>query len=624
MIYSLDTISRDKLTSLSAKCIREYNSWYAHVRNKIEEKKTVLEKLLPKVNEWELKVHLLWKNHNLENSIFIPDELSVDVVSEDWVLADECNNNTKKVFKYYYEKQEMFEHREDIVNYNGLYWLWALAVLEFDEDEQLPQTTCIDPLSIIPDPLNWRWSKMRFIWVNRKVFLDSIKENPSYKTDDLYTVTSAEMERLRQARDSALWYACVVDNEWMIDLYDHFTIFEWHKYLITFAWDRTKIIRLIEIEPLTDSEKKNPTKVKYPITLFRRKPIVWSFYGASIADEVLQEQDVMSLLLNLMTIQANIQALWSDKYFDAWLWIDTNKLATLWMPWGRMIPVTPNPQRAIESSFYQDNHSTSQNFPLQMLDVVKSFSNETMSRWEIAFWQSANWSQTKAEVNTLMENINQQLGYISQNYMRAEKNFWSSIYHSFSINMSPNAYLTIVLYESGKALNKRLKKSDFIVEWKYQIYITSKTQQKIQDEKDFNKLIALQWVILPNITDQSGKNNFMRFLSKKMSIDWFNPLDFVIETPDEIKAKENVELLNNDIEVDWPQVGQDLRTYRSIYAQALDTNAKRKVILQYDIAIMNEPKQETVWVADKMGQWIAMNNLNQKQNNNPSLSNVWT
>ncbi len=324
-----------------------------------------------------------------------------------------------------------------------------------------------------------------------------------------------------------------------------------------------------------------------------------------------------------MTIQANIQALWPDKYVDAALWIDFNKLSRLWMPWWRNIPVTPKWNQSIQQSFYQDVSTSNQSFPLQMLEVYKNFSNETLARWEIAFWNSAGWNQTKAEVNTLMENINQSLWYISQNYMRSEKKHWLTRYRSYALNMSPSATKNVVLFESGKKLNKQLKKEDFIVDGKYQVYITSKSQERIQNEKDFQKLIALQWVILPNITDESGKNNFLRFLAKKVNIEWFNPTDFIVETNDEARAKSNLVLLNNNKKVSKPQAWENFKTYLDIYSTALDTPAKAEAVMLYELAYLSTPKPQMQWQADKLTQWMAMNNLNQdQQNKNPSLNNV--
>lgn len=622
MIYDINTI-QPHLDKLRGKVQKEYERGFRHIQTKIEDKKKVLWQLLPKVAQWEVKAHLLWKNLNLENSIMLLDELTVTVVSEDWILADEQAKNAKSVFKFDTEYLDLYDNKEEIVNYCWLYGLWCNAILDYDVDENAPITTSIHPFMIIPDPNCWKGSKMRHIGFKRRVDIDSIKNNPIYKTDRLFTVNDAEYQKMVQSKDSNLWYVTIVDDEWLTDLYDHFTVFEWHKYQTTWTAWCWELIRLVELEPLSDAEKKRPEKIKYPVVLYRRKPIIWSFYGASIADEVLQEQDVMSLLLNLMTIQANMQALWPDTYADTSLWIDVNKLARMWMPWGRIIPVSPKTSQSIQNSFFQNTNASNQSFPLQMIELYQKFSNDNLSRWEIAFWQSASWQQTKAEVNTLMENINQALWYISQNYMRSEKDYWELIYKSYALNMSPSSTKNVVLFESWKALNKRMRKEEFVVEWRYQLYITSKAQERVQNEKDFQKLVALQWVLLANIADESGKNNFLRFIAKKVNIEWFNPTDFIVETIDEAQAKRNVELLNNNIKINKPKPWENFKTRLDIYKTALDTEATREAILLYEQAYLAQPRQQQMqWQWDKLTQWMAMNNINQQQNKNPSLNNV--
>jgi len=57
----------------------------------------------------------------------------------------------------------------------------------------------------------------------------------------------------------------------MVDIYDHFTVFEGKKVLTTWAHDRSVLIRYVEIEPLTKAESLKPTKVKYPVQFHRRK-----------------------------------------------------------------------------------------------------------------------------------------------------------------------------------------------------------------------------------------------------------------------------------------------------------------------------------------------------------------
>jgi hypothetical protein len=57
---------------------------------------------------------------------------------------------------------------------------------------------------------------------------------------------------------------------------------------------------------------------------------------------------------------------------------------------------------------------------------------------------------------------------------------------------------------------------------------------------------------------------------------------------DELRARDNLELLNRNEEVPPPQMGEDFKTYLSIYNEALDTEAKFKAVFAYKQAIVME------------------------------------
>jgi len=100
-----------------------------------------------------------------------------------------------------------------------------------------------------------------------------------------------------------------LDDEGMVDLYDHYMIYDGKKWLTTWANERGLLIRAIEIEPLTEAERRKPTKTKFPVQLHRRKPKLGSAFGVSIADEVMMYQDNISILTNLNLIMARQLAL---------------------------------------------------------------------------------------------------------------------------------------------------------------------------------------------------------------------------------------------------------------------------------------------------------------------------
>ena len=115
---------------LAAQVAREYSQGFEHIRNERERKRDILEKVLPQnLPDGQVRVNLLWKNIQLENSLFLTDEVNVDFVTDEGILAMELAKNASSAMKHDNEDMDLYEMREDIVNYNALYGLAVTAVL---------------------------------------------------------------------------------------------------------------------------------------------------------------------------------------------------------------------------------------------------------------------------------------------------------------------------------------------------------------------------------------------------------------------------------------------------------------------------------------------------------------
>ena len=626
----MDKLSLDEIQkiqdALVAQVNREYEQWFEHIRSERDRKRDIASKVLPQnIPEWQVRINLLWKNIQLENSLFLNDDVDVKFIWDDWVLSRETMQNIGLVQKYDYENQDMNELDEDIVNHNALYWLSVSIIDWWDDDEKAPLSDTIDPLSVIPDPKNWKGSKMRFFWVERTLPKFSIENNPSFfNIDELKFSHSIELEENKRALDDANNQTYIYDSEWTYDIYDHFTIYDWKKVLTT--WDSSKqiLIRYIEIEPLTKTEELKPTKCKFPIQLHRRKPKYWAFYWVSIADEILQYQDNISVLTNLQMIQARQNALWPDKFVDQNLWIDVSLLNKK-QPWGRIIPVRAN--WPIANTIYNDVPVNPSQFPTQMKQELNQLAETTTWTNSLAFWQSIWGSQTKAEVQTLMQNTNQLLSWVASNYLRGKKEFWESWYRSYSLNMGKWDKKNISLYQKGSMISKSLKKGDFIVDWKVQVYVTSKQQEKINNDKDFAKLNTIANLYIWNMKPWYAMNEFLRKMWDLLSIDWFDSKKYIAPSVDEERATMNLELLNNNTEISWPEPWEDLKTYIDIYKQALDTPAKWKALEEYIRVYIELRPDPNMWMAqwetDATTSAMAMNMVNSDLSNKiPSTQNV--
>ena len=82
-------------------------------------------------------------------------------------------------------------------------------------------------------------------------------------------------------------------------------------------------------------------------------------------------------------------------------------------------------------------------------------------------------------------------------------------------------------------------------------------------------------------------NEFLRKMLETVDIYELEPKTYIPESVDEMRARMNIELLNNDIEIQPPVAGEDFLTYIEIYKQALDTPAKQKALDLYTQAYID-------------------------------------
>ena len=619
---------------LKSKVQFEYEQWFNHIRSERERKRKILQKLLPTdIPDGQVKINLLWKNLQLERALFIQDKMNIKVISNDSITWNEIMENAEKVFKFDDRDMDLVNMREDIVDNNWLYWAAITTVDNYDEDEQQPISDTISPLSVIPDPKNWRWSKMRFIWFERRLTLDFLENADGFINTKMIidTDTSSELRLNDEANATANWTVNITAQDWLVDVYDHYTTYKWKKILTTWANNRELCIRYIELEWLSKSEKLQPNKIQFPIQIHRRKNKPWSFFWVSIADEILQYQDAVSTLTNLQLIQARLVWLWPDKYISNGLWIDFSVLSERKV-WWRVIPVDNNMNQNISSSIYTDQHPNPSQFPTQMSAELEQYSKQTTWAWDIAYWQSQAWNQTKAEVQTLMANSNQLLSAVADNYFRWQRDYWQAHYRSYALNMWKKDKKIISLYQKWNALSLDMEKQDFIANGKVQVIIESQNQIDKQNEKNSAKLLALQWVYLQFIKSDYARNTFLRKIWESQWITDFDADNYIELSVDEMRAWEFLELLNRNEDVPAPQAWEDFRTYLAIYEQAVDTDAKFKAMSMYKQAIMLQQSMAWQQQAQQQAQWgwnqqtanTAMNMINhdQQTKQNPSLQDI--
>lgn len=598
---------------------KQYRVWFETMEAEISLKREATKEVYDtNVKEGNVRIPLVKKNIEIENAIFLQDEIAIQAIVT-WISWENIQENINKVLKYDYSNMWIFYMWEKVINHNAFYWLSATVVDSWDNEEKQPINWVINPLNLIIDPNNYSWSKCRFIWVRRRVSEDFLDSNIFNKkqVEELKnnSVEDSEITRTQERIDSHKNQR-YVREEWLFDIYDHFMIWKWKKILTTWSADIGILIRYEELAVLTEAEKLCVDWVEFMIQLHRRKPQFWRITWTSIVEEVKNFQDIVTQLTNNQLKNARINSLWPDMFIDDQLWLDT-KMMSRDQPWARVFPVSNKNwidlQRWIT---YNQAPPLSQEIANIKYEMEQR-AEESTSISKQKFWISQQWWQTKAESQILEQNSNKIIGWIASNYLRGYQSYWLAHYKSYVNNMW-RGKKNIASFNKWKSESLSLSRKDFVVDWKVQINLVSKNQETLENDKEFNKLIIIINSILPNITEKYPKDKLLRLLASKGNIREFDAKDFIMLSRDEKHARANLELLNLDIEVPWPSIWEDANVFLDIYSEAIDTKAKKKAILEYELyadSFQNKPQawiEQWVWNAQVL--WSAMNNENQKSN----------
>lgn len=631
-------LSQDDIDKLKAKVLKEKTEWIRHIENKVQQKRAQMDKLLQKpTEEGTIKSHKVWKNLNLRKAIFLRDKIDVKLIQDNGALWMKLANNANKVMEFDSIDMDFRADREEIITWDAMTGLSAVMIDGYDEEIQQPIRTVVNSLTCYGDPRNWRGSLMRYFGTQIEKNVDDLIESTWYfnldKIKESESASSKELEDFQRARNSANGTTHIYSKEWLIHIINHITSFNGKLYLTTWDIDCNVLFRIIELRELSKKEKLRPGKINLWVTLYRGKPIPFSFFGASLFDEIEQYQDLDTLLVNLQVRQAQRVGLWPNKYMHSGLWLDIDQIINKPIA-GATLEYAPDIMywdklNASNGIFVEPQEQISR-FPNEVRGIVGELVEETT--WynqNLPFGNSIGWSQTKAEVQTLQQNINEQIGLIWDNYLDSDKNYYISHMRCYALNMPNTASKVVVLFENDKQDSYSFKKKDFVPNWNIQVYVTSKVQEDIRDKQDFAVLSTVIQTLLPNLEQWSTKFlNTMRMYLDKAWVKWLKWIDIFPLSKDERKAQIVIEAINND-EYDrnsfWPQPWEDYGAIVELLEQAIDNSSKIKAIIDYETArdktSTQQPVRESaVWNAQSGA--MTSNMLASQQNQNPSLSSI--
>lgn len=594
----------------------EYGAAEQHTRNWRSKVRNVAEEYLLPEATWEdrIKDRSVLQNLNIRLSVFVADDLQVTNVPMNWKLGKDTAKNCNKVFQSNFRTMWMREKYRDVIYDDWLYWVGAMAVDGWNDHTQEPILSYVDARLCYADPSNWQDSNLLFFGTKVKKSYWELKNDEAYDINQVERVKltiDTEQTQVNRADGNVKWFTDVANSTNMIELYNHITIFkeegeDAHVYLTTLWADRSQFVRIVKIRPINEWEKADPSKIDLGVKLFRGKPLKWSFAWVSLIDDLGQYQDLLTLFTNLQTEQAKEAALWGRTFVDTLLGVDLDDVWD-WSGAWEIIPYTSeNGVVAANGIFQQPPRQISPVVWNQVARLEQLKQQADPASTSLATGVGTPWSQTKAEIQTLQQNINQILSYMQSNYMASLVSLWESVYKSYARNMSSQRRKEIVVVDSQSNPDKYgFKKNEFISNGDVYILVTSKREQEAKNEKQYAQTLSFYGSISQKLDPKSTESKILdRYLMEK-SNSWIDPTIIISYTADERQAYDDLELLNNDEKADDPIAGQDHNAFINIYKTWLQTPARELAIINREIMIQTESTTRPVAPVEQSGGWMA-------------------
>lgn len=550
------------------------------------------------------------------------DELKVSFWPRN-IADDEIADNLTTLAKFDFDEMGL-----DQLNYQkqfdkGFYWL-SLRIFDwFNSVKKVPEVSLQDPLSWYSDPFPTGFSAQDFRWhgFEYETTEEELKMwEGFFNLNDLGEKESSNFNLNETEYKLAAWLNKQTDNtpNKIFNVYYHYTKFNGRWFLAVTDSTVGVLIKFIRFEAVLSEEKKDPTLIPCPIVINYFRPKRGNPFGDSIMDYVEDKQRADSKLFNLQLFKATREALWGDFLYNKNKIKNKAQLTT---------PTTKKRYISVDLDHNESMDNIMREVPGEKISVdVESMRSLLkrevgLSTWVDNIIQGVRWDKsiTARESQTIQQNANLNLALNNKVDSWGEKEFWKMWYRSYQENFDGSEEKIAKLSSGFGTKIVTFKKDEFTTGNDIDIIIENKTDTdaKMEQEK----------VNIPFYIEQSqdpSKPEIVRlFLQRKVARLMWMPkpeIDFIYrKTEDELKAMDEVAMLNIDMmpkSIEWDE---DQLTYLMIYERAIDTPAKAKAMQKRETAYREQLKQQkqvlaAQWQEQNEG-WVGQWTLNQFNSN---------
>lgn len=580
----------------------------------------------------KLDLHTIYKFVQTTLSMILSDDLLVDFLPRQ-IWWEESAENLKKIARYDAEQMSLFTINYEVQLNRLLRWVGIKYLKWFNEETKTNEWACLDTRQWVPD-VNWYFDKKGFAyeWFETVEVKWSL-EKWWFKNIDLLWNKISDQTMVTDTinKQTSLINPVYVDpNTWTnfkiawknerVDVYHHFTCFDWRKWHVVLWNERTIPLSIRELEAVYDYEKKDYRNIPYPTVHHYFSPKKWDPYGVSLVDLLSVPHIYKNILAQYGFLKEKDSAIWSDIIFDnnviqqkGILWQASLEKRFIWVDWSRTkwwigwifaeVPTT----RMAPSNY---NYMSMLDWELSALTWL-----DAMQFWIKAWWEMTLWQSQQLQANN---NIRQLL-LIKTNTI-AEQDFWRLNIRGYRENFKESSKKLVRITNSYGSSMVEFTRKDFITDIDPDVRVVSKAQSDAEKAQRFNMAspLLLRTLNDPNSSIYS-KNEAWREL---LVLSWLER-DEVIQkyfpyTYEELDAKMHLELIkwDNPLWAVITNMNVDHNTYIAIFQSAPNNSTKITAINNRIQAIIAMNQQNKTW--QMWGMWWDeennSNNLNSMTN----------
>lgn len=553
------------------------------------------------------------------------NNMSVNFVSRN-IYDNEETENLNNVAKQDYTEMKIDEYMYFLKRCKYFYGAGIRVMTWWDDSiRQIPTFQVVNTINARPDP---NWSAViedyDFYGFDCAMTMEELISYGAWNLDKIdptgsnvdYQLNKSTVQDTRGIANNQ-WGSAFDSNS--IIVHYHFTVYNWVPVQVLTSNDNCVIQWVKPIIPLMD--KSSWYNMKFPISLELWSPLDGDPFGESVPDIIWDAQKTRQLFKNLQRIKATNQALWGKTFIDKRI-LTSNRNELMKNNVGRQfigadslngMPIANSIFSLPEEQVWPDTYALASQL-FEEAQYNTAIDNQTRG-------MQTNKSQTATESKIIQEwsNIKQLLN--SKLTAIGEKQFWTLWYLFYNAFFDKKSKKYTVINKWLRSTGREFRRKDFITAYFPIIEIKSKVEIEADEAEQrlyfFNAYnTAMADPTTPAVSKRFMKRKYMR-LSKS------TPSEIEIECPlepEEVKAKEDLILLNRDILVEIEDMNEDHLTYLVIYRTWFQTKANALACRAREQAYMMSGQAATMRQNQQAMLWNAQSTANASNNQMTAMS----